>query len=158
MKTRSTKLTQIAMAGAVITILGVLLFGHRTTTMALAPLTLPGSDARLWVELKPTHPFLAEYDRTLTVTRGASEARQALFPDTGGYGRLNIYVQSPEVTIVKGPFEELLVRVDTLRIEKLTTPFPAPGKYVAAFDKASEGTWRFIPASEENEVPVGGPQ
>ena len=158
MKTRFTKLARIAIAGAVIAILGVLLFGQRTTTSSLAPLTLPDGNTRLRVELKPTHPFLAEYDRTLTVNRGNSEVRQELFQDTGGYGRLNIYILSPEVVIVSGPFEELLVNVGTLKIEKLTKPLQIKGTYLAAFAKAPEGTWRFIPAAEAGEIPVGGTQ
>lgn len=157
MNPRLAKVARIAAAGIAVAIVGVLLFGHRTTSMALAPLALP-RDVRLWVELKPTHPFLAEYDRTLLLTRGQSEVRQQLFPDTGGYGRLNIYVQNRDAVVVKGPFEELLIHLDSLKVEKLPRPLVVPGQYLAAFAKDSEGTWRFVSVSEAQEVSVEAPQ
>ena len=150
-----TKFAFVAISLAAIAIVGVLLFGHRTVTTDLAPFSLPESQVRLWVELKPSHPYFAEYDRTLIVTRGKYEARQPLFPDTGGYGRLNIYLQSPEVAVVQGPFEEFLIHINTLQIEKATKPTQAPGNYLAAFAKAPEGVWRFMLAKEAGEVSVG---
>lgn len=150
--------TKFVLSGLVVSLVALLLFGHRTVTFSPAPLMLPGSEVRLWVELKPSHPYLAEYDRMLFVTRGNSEARQTLFPDTGGYGRLNIYLQGSEAVVVKGPFEELLVHLDTLRIEKLSKPTKPLGAYLAAYAKAPEGTWRFIPATEAGEVSLEVPQ
>ena len=150
--------TKFVLAGLAITLVALLLFGHRTVTFSPVPLTLPGSEVKLWVELKPSHPYLAEYDRVLFVSRGNSEARQALFPDTGGYGRLNIYLQGSEAAVVKGPFEELLVHLDTLRIEILLKPTKPLGTYLAAYAKAPEGTWRFIPAAEAGEVSLEIPR
>lgn len=157
MNPRLAKVVRVMVAGIAVAIVGVLIFGHRTTSMALAPLALPG-DVRLWVELKPTHPFLAEYDRILFITRGQTEVRQMLFPDTGGYGRLNIYVQNRNSVVVKGPFDEFVIHIDSLQVEKPPKPLAAPGQYLAAFAKDSEGTWRFILVTEADEVSVEAPQ
>ena len=123
-------------------------------TVRVGPLELANGEVRLWVELVPTHPRLSEYKRTLVVSRGGAEVRQTLFPDTGGYGRLNIYRQSGEVLVVRGPFDALLVHLDPLRIEMPPQPTMASGKYVAALAQGADGAWRFIPAAEAGELPL----
>ena len=152
------KLAWISIGIAAIVALGAFLLLRNTETLIVGPLALEEGEASLWVEVKPSHPYLAEYNRTLVVTRGATEVRQPLFPDTGGYVRLNIYLHNPQAAMVKVPFEELLVHLDPLRFEKLTKPMPVTGKYLAALARDPSGKWRFIPAAEANEVPVGAPK
>ena len=132
----------------------LLLFDHPTTFRSKSSLSLPDAEVKLWVELRPTHPYLSEYDRVLVATRGESENQVPLFPDTGGYGRLNIYAVGSQRILVRGPHEEFLVHTDTLKIEKIQQPEHNIYKYLAAFAKAEDGTWRFIPASEADEVNV----
>jgi hypothetical protein len=121
----------------------------------VGPLVLAGGEVSLWVELSPSHPYLDEHDRTLVVTRGTAAVRKPLLSDSGGYGRLNIYLHSPHSAIVKGPFEELLVHFDPLQVEELPKPVQVPGKYLAALARDATGTWRFIPAAEASEMPLG---
>jgi hypothetical protein len=60
--------------------------------------------------------------------------------------------------MVKGSFEELLVHLDPLQIEKLTKRTPVPGRYLAALARDPSGKWRFIPATEASELPVEAPK
>jgi len=116
--------------------------------------SVPGTNVSLQIVLKPTHPYLAEYERTLIVSNGQQKATSRIFNDTGGYGKLNIYSTGPRSILVQGPFEVVGVNLDTLTIESNPAPTRVSPNYLATFTKSNNSGWRFIPASEQSEQEI----
>src|SRR5258708_5713365 len=94
---------------------------------------VPGTDVELVIELKPMHPFLAEYERTLIVLRSSEREERKMFPDTGGYLRTNVYSVEGGRLLVKGFFDEWLVQTDPLQIDKPSNR-TRRGTFIGAFD------------------------
>lgn len=116
--------------------------------------SVPGTDASLQIILKPTHPYLAEYERTLVVSKGPQKVTSRIFNDTGGYGKLNIYSNGPRSILVQGPFEVVSVNLDSLTIESNPSATKVSTNYLATFTNSNTSGWRFIPASEQSEQEI----
>ncbi len=57
-----------------------------------ATVDLPGPPGQLVLQLRSSHPFLAEYDRRLVLRRdGVELGGLDLMTDSGGYGREQLY-------------------------------------------------------------------
>lgn len=127
---------------------------------------LPGSDIQIGIELKPMNPIFAEYERRLVVKRaGVTQITQDIFPDTGGYLRTNVYQLKRNEFVVKGFFDEWIVRTSPLSVVLSTETIgeaafmEREAGFLGAFDVAPDRNWRFIPKKERAEqtvVPKGG--
>ena len=130
-----------------------------------ASMSVPGSRDSIRIVLKSTHPFLAEYDRSLRIERDGqlTQAEVPLFPDTGGYARVNVYEQDAVLVLrTAGPDEYLLERstgrLSTRSLEAGTSKAVASeATFVGAFDFDDQGTFAFIPASQSPERKLGPP-
>jgi hypothetical protein len=144
---------------ALVLAVGVAFFVNRLFREIPSPsFPVPGTNASLQVVLKPTHPYLAEYERTLIVFNGQQSVRTRIFNDTGGYGKLNIYSTGPNSILVRGPFEEVTVHLDSLTIEINSTPSRVPTNYLATFTNSNSSGWHFIPANEQREQEIKASQ
>jgi hypothetical protein len=114
---------------------------------------LPGTDAQLTMTLKSSHPFLAEYDRTLVLSYGNKEgASQLLLNDTGGYSRSQLYALPSGEFVITSYFDQratISTKNKSISIRKETLPPEA--KYLGAFTDDSSRTWRFMNAVESPE-------
>ncbi|SRR6266566_1335499 len=118
-----------------------------------ASYSVAGTNVEVAIELKPMHPYLAEYERTLILAGSTKQKEQKMFPDTGGYLRTNVYSLGDGRFLIKGFFDEWLVQTQPLQInESLQTNQPR-GIFIGAFDDIDH-KWRFIPAAERTEQPV----
>jgi len=110
------------------------------------------------VKLEPSHPFFAEYHRSLTVYRGDQRTASAvLFPDTGGYSMVNVYRAASEgfrlLTMGNDSYvvnTEGDIRVVSDRQEMLFDV------YLGAFDWCGS-SWRFVSVAESPEMRVRDP-
>lgn len=101
-----------------------------------------------------THPFIADYDRTLKLLRDDSlVAERKMFRDTGGYSRANLYRISSSRYVVRSAFDVYLVDVAEGQIAELEGE-AGSGEFVGAFDTGGARRWRFIPAEEREELSV----
>ena len=119
-----------------------------------AAYSVPATNVEVAVELKPTHPFLAEYERTLILANPVNRQEQKMFPDTGGYLRTNLYSLGGGRFLVKGFFDEWLVQTQPLQINESSQTTQPGGTFIGAFDDTGDGRWRFIPAAERIEQPL----
>jgi hypothetical protein len=114
---------------------------------------LPETNVEVAIELKPMHPWLSEYERTLVLTSPTKREEQKMFPDTGGYLRTNLYSLGGGRFLVKGFFDEWLVQAQPLQMKELPQATQRGATYIGAFDEIDR-RWRFIPADEQSEKPL----
>ena len=127
-----------------------------TVTVALAGCEQPpriatyslGSEVELRIELVPTHPILAEYERVAVLSGPGKLARQPMFPDTGGYSTTNLYRCSAEQLMLSGYHDSWLV---------------VPGKgifyegrcvnesYLGVFEESGPDDWQFYSVGQRPE-------
>jgi len=121
-----------------------------------AVLRFPGSSLATRIDRRPTHLFLAEYDRVLCLERDGRElARRTMFPDSGGYSRTNAHDLGQSKTLLLSAFDAYVPDHDRAEIQPLDRNAAAPrGTHVGAFDTDDDGHWRFIAASERPEASV----
>lgn len=122
-----------------------------------SPFPIPQTDIQIQIRLRATHPFLAEYSRTLLISRSNQHLEFKLFPDTGGYGRLNVYAIGSSHLRIVGPFETTTLRTDTLQPELQELPQNIQIHYLATFTQTADGKWRFVSSSERPESPLQPP-
>ncbi|ACO76343.1 hypothetical protein AvCA_00760 [Azotobacter vinelandii CA] len=116
-----------------------------------------GKDVALRLELKPIHPFLAEYER-IAVLQGSdgSTVRQKLALDTGGYSATNLYQCGPARFMLKGYFDNWLIdtAAGTVRSGACDSPV-----YIGIFEGKGREPWRFHSSQQRPEkalIPSGG--
>jgi hypothetical protein len=124
-----------------------------------ASYALPNSRLSISVALHQSHSFLAEYNRRLGVfdkSGGVVEAE--LFPDTGGYAVVNLYLLPSGQFMVRthGNHNYLLnSEVPSISAHLVTSPAarsrPSEAEFLGAFDFNHSQEWRFIPSSERSE-------
>ena len=130
----------------------------RSIILLLLPLALSGCSAAydhvaettvegiiVRVSLKHSHPFLAEYKRTLEIEHVGQLQKKKIFPDTGGYAWVVIADD-------RGRLE-----VKDLDGVQFSIPLPssttASRKYLGKFDFDAKRVYRFIPASSDTHEP-----
>jgi hypothetical protein len=113
------------------------------------------SRTRIKMQFTPSHPYLAEYNRSVVVTwANGRESRAELFPDTGGYKRSQLY-QDPNGTLfVKGYFDLALVDPAASSILIKSSPMPEAAKYIGAFDYVRNVGFQFLPPPASAEEPL----
>jgi hypothetical protein len=120
----------------------------------------PTSGVQIVLRLVPSHPYLAEYDRTVLLRSNSGRKVQVdLFPDTGGYSRTQLYRVSNTRYWLKGSFDSAMIDVSTQSIEVRETLADPSGTYLGAFARDTKEGWRFLPASVSPEAslePKGG--
>jgi hypothetical protein len=120
-----------------------------------AEMTVPGRDLSVKVSVAGSHPFLAEYQRTLIVSRASRElARMSLRPDTGGYALINVYaVGVTELRVATHVGEDHRVSLDdgTISARSRTGSRASVDgdqeRFLGAFDFGVEGEWQFLSAN-----------
>ncbi len=111
------------------------------------------------LELYHMHPYLAEYERELVLSKnGREKNRQSLFPDTGGYTSTNLYSCGSNIILVQGYFDEWIANLSDYSITKgnCTTQEKT---YIGAFHGAGRQPWKFFSKSDREEKllePQGG--
>lgn len=118
-----------------------------------APYRLPNSNTQILMRLTRSHPWLAEYKRTLLLTysNGASLSVE-LFPDTGGYSRAQLYLGADGIYYVKGYFDSARIDVANKIINALDAKLPTKLTYLGAFDEdIKRRKWKFYSAEESKE-------
>jgi hypothetical protein len=107
---------------------------------------IPSHELTLTVTLTGTHAFLAEYDRKLVV-RGSQGCHRevSLFPDTGGYELLHVYIGPGHQLFLRGYFDAYrfygYCGVEEIELSTL----PENLEYIGAFDSDEKGVWGFVP-------------
>ena len=114
-----------------------------------AEVVLPDSDTQIVLELTPSHPFLAEYKRTLVLRKnGFPDQRVGMVADTGGYSRTQLYRLPDGHFFVRSFFE--VIKIDPMKHRLIVLPEKqvVDGTYLGAFDDTSERKWQFISADK----------
>lgn len=114
-------------------------------------------EAKLKVQLKAIHPYLAEYERTVVLVRkGKPIVRKIMMLDSGGYSAGNLYDCGSGVFMLKGYF-------DTWRIDgvagKIWEGDCDDPVYLGVFEGGGSVPWQFHGADLRQEVdlvPSGG--
>jgi hypothetical protein len=114
----------------------------------------------LKVDLTHMHPYLAEYKRrAILLVAERVELSQELFPDTGGYSRVNLYRLSPDrYYVATFGNEDYSLDIAEGRLEVVRTQAhiaPSGAEFVGAFDWRRNSGWGFVPQSERPEIPIG---
>lgn len=136
--------------GAFLAITASLLVASSWPTEAAA--NLPGTTAQVAIQLRPTHPYLSEYNRTVVLrNQNHNEIAQDLFPDTGGYARSQLYLLGDGEFILRGYYDVAKISVAENRISTEEISFPHDATYLGAFDHDASHNWRFLPAAERPE-------
>jgi len=119
-----------------------------------ATFALPDTSDRIVARISPSHPYLAEYERSIElIGRNGQSVRARLFPDTGGYRRTQIYRGSDGSYYAKGFFD--VARLDpTATSITMTESVPVDSTYLGAFDADASKTWRFLTPEESYEEPL----
>lgn len=121
---------------------------------------LPGTSLRLAVQIKPMHPYLAEYHRYAELREhGERLGSIELFGDSGGYSRTQLYALPSGDFLVLGYFDAARVMTSPPAIVEAAPKRPEHVTYLGAFERDVTGQWRFAEASalpEEELVPRGG--
>lgn len=119
-----------------------------------AEYSVPGSDVTVALERKPTHRVVAEYERSASLLVGGQRvAQRALFSDTGGYSRTNLYqlgearllLRDADASYVVDPASKTIAKDESRR---------KGGTFLGSFDIDSSKQWRFVPAAERPEMPT----
>jgi hypothetical protein len=102
------------------------------------------------IELRHSHPMLAEYDRKLILAKSHEVAAAlTLAPDTGGYAAANLYRCRPGIYLLESYGQYVLVDAvtGTIREEKCV----GKAAYLGVFDGAGSKPWQFFPAARRAE-------
>jgi len=131
------------MRSIILLLLSLALSGCSAAYDHVADTTVEGIIVR--VGLKHSHPFLAEYKRTLEIKHVGQLQKKEIFPDTGGYAWVVIADD-------RGRLE-----VKDLDGVQFSMPLPssttASRKYLGKFDFDAKRVYRFIPASSDPHEP-----
>jgi hypothetical protein len=121
---------------------------------------LPDSGAILALRLRPTHAFLAEYDRTLVLRLAdGREIACDLLADTGGYARTHLYAFRDGSYLLRGSFDAVRIEATNPAIAPVSRDIEDASEYVGAFDFDERRRWRFFALAESRErdlEPKGG--
>jgi hypothetical protein len=112
----------------------------------------PASDRILAIERRPLHASLAEYRRTIILNRDRQPvARVAMFDDTGGYSRANLYRITDTIFLVRDAVASYTIDIskDTAVRDQQRR---SAGSFVGTFDVDGSRTWRFISSRERAEL------
>lgn len=117
----------------------------------------------LCIERKAAHAFLAEYDRNAVLIAGGKRvAVRKLGMDTGGYSRANLFSLRPGVFALIEMMGSYEIDPEKRTISELNFYVNPTREFVGAFDVdrshiegSTRGEWRFIPATERLEQPIG---
>ncbi len=105
---------------------------------------------------RAAHLFLAEYERTLILrVKGKDVLQTEVAFDTGGYSRMNVYQISATEYFLSGAVSSDNYRLNVKRQEIVPAELeekPLQTEFVGAFDKDRNSYWRFILASEREEL------
>jgi hypothetical protein len=96
------------------------------------------------VTLKHSHPFLAEYKRSLEIVRLGKSEKKEIFPDTGGYAWVTLAVEQGTLEVRDVGGIQHLARLAGNEGQR---------KYLGRFDFDARKAYRFIPASEDPREP-----
>lgn len=106
------------------------------------------SGVELRLELVPTHPVLAEYERVAVLSRHGHVTRQSMFPDTGGYSTTHLYRCGAEQLMLSGYHDSWVVAPSTGVFHEGRCADPA---YLGVFDGDGTEDWRFYSAHQRPE-------
>lgn len=122
---------------------------HETATYSV-----PRSDMTVVLERDAAHRALAEYHRSASlVIGGRPRARVALFLDSGGYSRTNLYRLGETTLLLRDAEASYVIDLASKTIAKDASRQRA-GTFLGSFDVDSRKAWRFVPAAERPEMPT----
>lgn len=75
---------------------------------------------------------------------GASDQRQEMFPDTGGYSRTRLYRLKDGRFLIVGPFDSFVVDATAHQITAGAKSAAVDAAFLGVFDDTGDGRWRFI--------------
>ena len=117
--------------------------------------TLSADATRLITGFTPMHAYLAEYERSLAVVRAdGTRSEIKLFPDTGGYGRGQLYRAEDGALYLKAYFDVARVDPKTREVSVVSSVVPAGAQYLGAFDYIRNVGWKFLVPAESPELPL----
>lgn len=124
----------------------------------------PIHSANITLRRTPIHPFLAEYQREISISFNDSEKhRVVLFPDTGGTVRIGVYKAEPDILTLIDRMSIYAIRVMEGGVVEFRCDDPnarasiARADYVGSFNWVGQGssrTFRFISVEEGGELPL----
>ncbi len=114
-----------------------------------AAYSLQGTALQIRLEIRQQSIFSTTFDRTVRVNTRERQRQADLRPDTGGFGRINLYRQADRVMAVAWG-STIGAVINTGDIEVLPGPTlpESPVGYLGAFDMDERKRLRFYSASE----------
>ncbi len=114
-----------------------------------AAYSLQGTALQIRVEIRQQSIFSSTFDRTVRVNTRDRQRQADLRPDTGGFGRVNLYRQAERVMAVAWG-STISATISTGDIEVLPGPTlpESPVGYLGAFDMDENKKLRFYSATD----------
>jgi hypothetical protein len=145
----------VSLCASVAIIVGLLVWAFVFPPVHKAEHVIEASRTRITMQFTPSHPYLAEYDRSVEVAfASGTTSRIELFPDSGGYARSQLYEAPDGSLFVKGYFDVAQVNQLEGSILVNVRPVPKDAKYLGAFDYVQDVGFRFVSAEESAEDPL----
>jgi hypothetical protein len=130
------------------------LAGCRSDTPQPATAEIPSAGTRVTVTRVASHPFLARYNLTLRIDGpNGCRASMALFPDTGGVSRRNLYEIRGGLLYVIGQYDARVIDTRNCVITLSEFRFLETRRsFLGSFDE-NEGRWLFLSPEQREERP-----
>lgn len=135
---------------AIAVLFGGAIFSCTTCGGSRSAVFQTADDKSIVITRQSSHPYLAEYDRKLTLETGRTVlATKLLAMDTGGYASANLYRCATGAYLLDS-YGELTV-IDASTGEIFGGDCPSGRTYLGIFDGGGSQPWLFIPASQRPE-------
>lgn len=111
------------------------------------------TNASISIILTPEHPYLAEYNRTLKITKGGVEVyRKKLFIDSGGYANTNLYYDKKSYILldINGDLYEIDKNINVVTTHNYWNTRELPKNFIGAYEFIKK-EFRFISNDERKE-------
>ena len=114
------------------------------------------SGTKIEVLRKPSHPYLAEYERKIRVILpDGSRNEKIIFPDTGGTVQINVYQKNSRIILLRDRIH--YYSIDSSKIEQIgVAEKRIEAKYLGCFDKGDGGKLNFFLSSQRAETDPPG--
>lgn len=115
---------------------------------------IPNGDLSIKIERTPPSKAGLPFKREMTLDENyQTKTKIKMTDEQGDYSRVNIYKASDKIYFLKDNWQSYELNTEAKTLQK--TNQQANGEYVGAFDLNENGGWRYIPADERKEVPLG---
>lgn len=118
---------------------------------------VPGTNLEVAVyKEKTTQTKENTVERKIVLRENHSDRTTFKLQRTGdNFSRVNVYQTTENTFLIRDSFETYELDASAKVLRKITPTDAGVQKYVGAFDYNANGDWRYVPAEERAEIPLG---